>query len=298
VNESSHGGDLLVGDIEFGGTVLGVLLSDSVDLLGDLSSVVESILSSSRNSVGNSGRMPGSNTGNLSETLVCLSGQFLGSPSGCDSSESLSLGYSKSINHLILVEDGIDRDWLLKKSLSEGDLVFHGSSVDLDLDELSSSGSSDDLGGLGVSQNSERSAILLHLSEGSLGDLGVLSVLLGVLGEGLLLGRIPGLVVSSSNIIGKMVGPDSGELSSSSRSRDVSNSSNNDHGRSLEDGNSFDDFLLVDLGTRLVDLSDDVCASSLESNKSGQMGLLAGIILREGSDSSSEGLCPLSWEKS
>jgi hypothetical protein len=54
----------------------------------------------------------------------------------------------------------------------------------------------------------------------------------------------------------------------------------------------------VDLGTGLVDLSDDVSASSLESNKGSQMGLLALIILGEGSDSSSEGLCPLSGEES
>jgi len=90
VRESSHGGDLLVGDIELGGSVGSVLLSNSVDLLVDLSSVVESILSSSGNSEGNSSRMPSSNTGDLSETLVSLSRQLLGSPSGCDSSESVS----------------------------------------------------------------------------------------------------------------------------------------------------------------------------------------------------------------
>lgn len=90
MNEASHGGDLLVGDIELGGTIVGILLSDSVNLLGDFSSVMESVLSSSWNSEGNSSRMPGSNTSNLSETLVSLSGQLLGSPSGSNSSESVS----------------------------------------------------------------------------------------------------------------------------------------------------------------------------------------------------------------
>jgi len=182
--------------------------------------------------------------------------------------------------------------------LGEGNLLFHGSSVDLDLNELSSLGSLHDLGGLGVCQDSEGSAVLLDLVKGSLSNLGILSVLLGILGEGLLLGRVPSLVESSSDIIRKMVGPDSGELSSSNGGWHVSNSSNNDHGGSLDDGDGFDDLLLVDLGTGLVDLSDDVSASSLESNKGSQMGLLALIILGEGSDSSSEGLCPLSGEES
>jgi len=74
VRESSHGGDLLLSEIEFSGSVVGILLSNSVDLLGDLSSVMESALSGSRNSERNSGWMPGSNTGDLSETLVSLSG--------------------------------------------------------------------------------------------------------------------------------------------------------------------------------------------------------------------------------
>lgn len=44
------------------------------------------------------------------------------------------------------------------------------------------------------------------------------------------------------------------ELTGSTRSIDVSNDSNNDHGRCLDDGDSFDDLLLVDLRSRLVDL--------------------------------------------
>jgi len=187
---------------------------------------------------------------------------------------------------------------LFKETSSEGDLLFHGSSVNLDFDELSSLVSLDGLVGLSVSQNSEGSAELLDSVESSFGKLGVLSVLLGVGSEGLLLGRVPVLVKSSSDVIRKMVGPDSLELSVSSGRRSVSNNSNDNHGGSLDDCDHLNDFLLVNLGARFVDLSDNVSASGLEPNEGSQMRGLAGIILGEGSDSSSEGLCSLSREKS
>lgn len=69
VREASKRGDSLFSDIKVSRSVLLVVsLSNSVDLLVDFGSVVETALTSTWDSSGNTGRMPCSNTGNLSET--------------------------------------------------------------------------------------------------------------------------------------------------------------------------------------------------------------------------------------
>jgi len=104
--ESSEGSDGLLGKIEFSGSrVLVRSVGDSVDLLVDDGSVVEPSLSSSGNGPRDSGRMPCSNTGNLSQSLVGLSGQLSGSPSGSNSSKSLSFGDSNNVEHIGFRED-------------------------------------------------------------------------------------------------------------------------------------------------------------------------------------------------
>lgn len=55
----------------------------AVDLLVDLGTVMVSLLTSTGHTELNSARMPSSNTGNLTQTFVCLPGQFLTVPSGC-----------------------------------------------------------------------------------------------------------------------------------------------------------------------------------------------------------------------
>merc|ERR1719336_1501178 len=90
VGEATDGVDGFFGQIGFGGTVVlfghavfGLVAgTNSVDLLVDFNSVVITFLTTSSNGVGNSGRMPSTNTGNFSQTSMGLSGQFLGTPSG------------------------------------------------------------------------------------------------------------------------------------------------------------------------------------------------------------------------
>jgi len=60
--------------------------------------------------------MPCTNTSDLSQTFVGLTWEFLGVPSGCYTLFSLSFVDTDDIDHLILGEDGINIDWLLKKA--------------------------------------------------------------------------------------------------------------------------------------------------------------------------------------
>lgn len=81
--------------------------------------------------------MPGTDTGDLSQTLVRLSRQLLGSPSAGDTGESVTLGDGDAVDHLILLEDGIDLDWLLEQAVAEVDLVCSASTVDLNFHQVS-----------------------------------------------------------------------------------------------------------------------------------------------------------------
>jgi len=69
------------------------------------------------------GRVPGSDTSNLPETLVGLAGELLGSPTGGDSGETVILGNGNDIDHLVRLEDGVNADPHLKfRSLAKSTL--------------------------------------------------------------------------------------------------------------------------------------------------------------------------------
>lgn len=107
--------DLLADNIELGSSVLLVsALTDTVDLVVDRGTMMVTILTSTSDSPLDVGRMPSTDTGDLSETLVCLSRQLLGSPSAGDTLETMTLGHSNGINNFVLFEDGIDLNGLLE----------------------------------------------------------------------------------------------------------------------------------------------------------------------------------------
>lgn len=80
-----------------------------------------------------------------------------------------------------------------------------------------------------MSEYSDDLAVFLNSFDFSGSRGALLSVLLGVLGESLLLRLVPVLVESSAEFVAKVVGPDGGERSEASWSLNVTNETNNDH---------------------------------------------------------------------
>lgn len=112
-------------------------LADLVNFLVHLSAVVISILTSTSNSVGNPSRMPGTNTGNLAETPVGLARKAGNTPTGDNTFITLTLGDTNDVNHLILLEDSFNRDFLLKKLVAIVHLICDSATINLDLHEVS-----------------------------------------------------------------------------------------------------------------------------------------------------------------
>jgi hypothetical protein len=107
--------DVLLRDIELcGGIALVVALSDTVDLVVDGCTMMVTLLTGTGNSPLDVGRMPCADTGDLSETLVRLARKLLGAPSRGDTVVSVTLRDSDDIDHLVVLEDGGDLDWLLE----------------------------------------------------------------------------------------------------------------------------------------------------------------------------------------
>ena len=131
--------------------------------------------------------MPGTDTGNLSETLVCLSRQLLGSPTGSNTLKTLTLGNCDNVDILVLLEDGVDRDGLLKETTGKVNLLVNRPAVNLDLHQVCLLLLERSFADLGVDEEADDSAVLLDAGELVFDVLSTVGVLLGVLGEGLLL---------------------------------------------------------------------------------------------------------------
>lgn len=224
-------GDGLLGDIELGrGVTLISSGTNTVNLVVARGTVMVSILTGTGNSPLDVRRMPGTDTGDLTETLVRLSRELLGSPTAGDTGETLTLGDGDNVNHLILLEDGGDLDWLLEETSGELDLLGDRATVDLDLHKVGLLLLERGLADLGVGEDTDDGAVLLDALElAGDGGAGSLGVLLGVLGEGLLLGLVPVLVEAALQVVGQMLGPDGGEGSETTGSLNVANKTNNDH---------------------------------------------------------------------
>jgi hypothetical protein len=217
--------DLLLGDVELGrGVAVVVALADTVDLVVDRRAVVVSVLTGTGDGPLDVGRMPGTDTSDLSETLVRLSRELLGAPSAGDALEAVALGDGDHIDDLVLLKDGADLDGLLKQAVGKVDLVGDATAIDLDLHQVGLLLLERGLADLGVGEHADDGAVLLDALElAGDGGAGVLGVLLGVLGEGLLLAAVPVLVEPALDLVAEMLGPDCGEGSKTAGGLNVTN---------------------------------------------------------------------------
>jgi len=285
VGETTHGSDTLLGEIELGGTVAILANTNTVDLLVHVGTVEVTHLTRAGNSPLNVGRMPGTDTSNLTVATVSLTRQLANAETTNDTHETLTLGGTDHIDTLVLGEDLVDRDGLLKEAGGELDLLLNVlTTVDLDLHEVSLALAKRDLVDLGVSDHTDDGALLLELLEVGL-HVGVKVLGLGVLGESLPLAGVPVLVEATLALVGQMLSPDSANAVKTGGSLLVADDTDDDHGRSLKDGDSLKDLLLVkELAKRTVDITNNVSHTSLVAHESGQMAGLGSIILREGAD--------------
>ena len=286
-NEASHWSDGLLSEIEIGRGVRGIgALTNPIDLLIHVCSMMVAHLTGSGNGPLDSRGMPRSDTADLSKSSMGLSWQLLASESLDDSAESLTLGGSQDIDGLKALEDLIDGDFLLEERVGEVDLVLDGSSIDLNLIDIGLLDFEVESLWLSVADESDDRAVLDDLVSELLGLLGVGLEALLVLGEGSSLGLEPVLVESSLEGVREGPGKDRGKRPESPESLDIADHSDDSHGGSLDDGDWLDFLLLVEEGAGPGVLSDDVGHAGLDAGEGGQVGSDGLVVLGEGSDSS------------
>mmetsp|Transcript_20463 Transcript_20463/g.30510 ORF Transcript_20463/g.30510 Transcript_20463/m.30510 type:complete len:355 (+) Transcript_20463:230-1294(+) len=288
VHKSSHGGNGLLSQISFGHTALLITsLSDAVDLLVLLGTVEVSVLTGTGHSVGHTGRMPRSDTGDLTKTTMGLTRQTTDSPTGGHTLVTTTLGNSNHINVLILGKDTVNGDLLLKEALGEVDLGSCISSVDLDLHNVCLLHAEvAELLRLSVGNDTYKSTEFGDAVQLLLNILGSVLVLLCVLGVGLLLGGEPVLVAATLELLTQVLGEYGGQRAKTAGGLNVTNNSDDDHGRGLNDGNGVHDLALVHESTGAIDSTDYVGHTSLVTTEGGQVARLGGIILGETADTS------------
>jgi len=82
------------------------------------------------------GRVPSTDTTNLTETSVSLSAKFLATESLDETTVTLSLGDTDDIDALRMLKDFSDADFLLELRLAPVNFLGNGTSVDLDLHDV------------------------------------------------------------------------------------------------------------------------------------------------------------------
>lgn len=280
VREATKRSDSLVGLVKLGlGVGFVITLANAVDLLVDLSTVVVSTLTGTRDRVHDTRWMPGTDTSNLAETLVCLARQLLCSPTSSNTLESFTLGDSNDIDHLIGLEQIADGDLLLKVRLGPFDLVGDGATVDLNLHKVSLLLLERSLADLSVCKNADNGSVFLDTLELTSNRLCTLCMLLGITSESLSLGAVPVLVEATLDFVREMLSPDGGQRTEAAWGSNVADNADNDHWWGIDNGDSLYDFTLVHLGARTVEVTDNVGHTSLVADESGEVNWLVSLVL-------------------
>jgi len=300
VRETTNGGDALLSVIVLGGgVVLLASLSNTVDPLVHLGTVMVSVLTGTGDGVLDTARMPGTDTSDLPETLSGLTGKLGHSPTGGHTLETLTLGDTNNINELIKSKNIVNLNFLLHELLTELDLLGDGTTVDLDLHHVGLLLAEVQLANLGVGDDTDKGAVLLDASELAEEVLGLLSNGLLVLRESLVLGAVPVLVEATEDLSGEMVGPNGGQGTHTGGGLDVTDHTDNNHGGSLNNGDSLASLLVVPhLGPRHVDLTENVGHTGLVTHEGSEVAWLLLVILGEGTDAAPDGLRALAGKES
>jgi len=140
---------------------------------------------------------------------------------------------------------------------------------------------------LGGGQDSDDGTVFLDSVQLDVNGFAGFSIFLLVFGESLLFGVHPVFVESSESVFIEFLGPDGGEVSETSGGFDISDDSDDNHWGGFDDGNGFNNFLLVKLGSGFLNVSENVGHTGFESSESGEMDGGGRVISRERSASSS-----------
>jgi len=283
VGEATHGSDGLGAEVELGLAVALLADTETVDLLVHLCAVVEAHLTGTGDSPCNVGRVPGTDTSNLAVAAVGLAGEVADTKALDDALEAVALGDTDDIDGLVHGKDRVDGDLLLKEAGGKVELLLDiGTTVDLDLHEVSLALTDRGKVHLGVGNNTHNAALAGELLERGLHVLLKVLVVAVVL-VGLLLADAPVLVEAALALVADVLGPDSADRAETAGGVLVADKADNDHGRSLDDGDTLEDLLLVEeLAHGTVDITHDVGHASLVAKEGSQMGLLRGVVLGEG----------------
>lgn len=276
---------MLYRDISVSSSIVVVIpLSDAVDLAVHVGTMMISQLTTTWDMEGDLSWMPRTNTGNLSATTMSLTLEHLYSPPLDNTSSSLTLGDSDSVDELVGLEHVGDRDLLLEFGVSPVDLGSNIPTVDLDLHDVSFLEPEFEEFSLSVRENTDNAAIFLDAVE-SLGD--VLLVLSLVFGESLVLRSHPVAVEPSLTGITEMLRPRRRKGLQATWSLDIPYDTNDDDGRGFEDCHGFSDLLAMHFRTRSVDFTHDVSHPGLVAHEGCKMWGLRTVVLWERTNVSS-----------
>jgi len=289
VREATHGGDILGDSIGISGSIIidtvDSTSTNSIDLLVHVCSRVVAKLTASSDSPLDGRRMPGSDTGDLSETSMRFSVQSGDAESLDDTGHTLTLGNTDGINALRLLEDLTDANLLFELVLGEVNLLGNGTTVNLDLHDVSLVLTEGKLADLSGADDTDDGSVLLDSVEVSgimILGVRVLILLLDVLGESLLLGIHPVLVESALDIGVHVLGEDGSKGTETTRGLNVADNSNDLHGWALNDGGGVHNILLDGLLTLTALLIlNDVGHASLIAHEGSKVDRLGGIIAGE-----------------
>merc|ERR1719192_1375548 len=187
-------------------------------------------------------RMPSTDTGDLTQTFVRLTRQLLTVPSARYTLESFALGDTNDIDHLILTEHLLDGHFLLHFLTGPVNLVGDCSTVHLDLHDVRFLLAFLQEFHLCVRDNTDHFAVLLHHFEIALDLLHSVLILplLGIVGEGLLLGLVPILVHTALGLLAQMFSEDRLKRAQTFGRIDVANNANYHHWWRFDNGHSLD----------------------------------------------------------